>query len=73
MGPVAIDEGEPRPLALFDAARIDYSLRRLVHYTGTDWRVVQPWILLTNYHRYVDQFIRLGIETLAAAEAPSSG
>ncbi len=44
------------PLALFDAVRIDYSLKRLQHYTGTDWRHVQPWILLTNYHRYVDQF-----------------
>ena len=27
-----------------------------VHYTGTDWRTIQPWILLTNYQRYVDQF-----------------
>ena len=53
--------GEPRPLALFDAPRVDYSLRRLVHYTGSDWRHVQPWILLTNYHRYVDQFIRWGL------------
>jgi AMP nucleosidase len=50
------------PLALFDGARTDYSLRRLVHYTGTDWRDVQPWILLTNYHRYVDQFVRWGLE-----------
>ena len=25
---------------LFDAARVDYSLRRLVHYTGGDWRKV---------------------------------
>ena len=49
-----------RPLALFDAVRIDFSLRRLVHYTGSDWRNVQPWILLTNYHRYVDQFVRVG-------------
>jgi AMP nucleosidase len=49
---------------LFDAVRVDFSLRRLVHYTGTDWRAVQPWILLTNYHRYVDQFIRRGIQTL---------
>ena len=39
-------------------------LRRLVHYTGSDWRHVQPWILLTNYHRYVDQFIRYGIDLL---------
>ncbi len=35
-----------------------------MHYTGSDWRHVQPWILLTNYHRYVDQFIRLGLTRL---------
>ncbi|MGD9804221.1 MAG: AMP nucleosidase [Hyphomicrobiaceae bacterium] len=57
-------EGEPRPLALFDAARVDFSLRRLVHYTGSDWRHVQRWILLTNYHRYVDQFVRWGLVAL---------
>jgi AMP nucleosidase len=51
-----------RPLALFDAPRTDYSLRRLVHYTGSDWRGVQPWILLTNYHRYVDQFVQWGMK-----------
>nr|WP_294977437.1 AMP nucleosidase [uncultured Pseudomonas sp.] len=55
---------DPMPLALFDAARTDFSLRRMVHYTGSDWRHVQPWILLTNYHRYVDQFIHLGLERL---------
>ncbi|WP_372239476.1 AMP nucleosidase [Pseudomonas sp. 2FE] len=55
---------DPLPLALFDAARVDFSLRRLVHYTGSDWRHVQPWILLTNYHRYVDQFIRHGLTLL---------
>ena len=49
--------GEPLPLALFDAVRVDYSLKRLQHYTGTHWGHTQPWILLTNYHRYVDQFI----------------
>ncbi|MBA1248161.1 MULTISPECIES: AMP nucleosidase [Pseudomonas] len=52
------------PLSLFDAARTDFSLRRIVHYTGSDWRHVQPWILLTNYHRYVDQFIRHGLQQL---------
>ena len=57
---------DPLPLALFDAARVDFSLRRLVHYTGSDWRHVQPWILLTNYHRYVDQFIRHGLDILTA-------
>ncbi|PWR24040.1 AMP nucleosidase [Zavarzinia compransoris] len=54
-----------RPLALFDGPRIDFSLRRLVHYTGGDWRNVQKWILLTNYHRYVDEFMRWGIARLA--------
>ena len=58
------DRAEIFPLALFDAARVDFSLRRLVHYTGSDWRHVQPWILLTNYHRYVDQFISHGLEQL---------
>ena len=48
---------DPLPLALFDAARVDFSLRRLVHYTGSDWRHVQPWILLTNYIWYVDKFL----------------
>lgn len=56
--------GAERPLALFDAPRMDYSLRRLVHYTGSDWRAMQPWVLLTNYHRYVDQFVRWGLEQL---------
>ena len=60
------ESSEPLPLALFDAARVDFSLRRLVHYTGSDWRHVQPWILLTNYHRYVDQFIRHGLDMLLA-------
>ncbi len=59
----------PRPLSLFDAVRTDYSLRRLIHYTGTDWRSFQHWILLTNYHRYVDQFVRHGIEAIRSGEA----
>jgi AMP nucleosidase len=56
--------GDPAPLALFDAVRTDYSLKRLVHYTGTDWRHIQPWILFTNYHRYVDEFIRWAVQQL---------
>ena len=60
-GLLDLDSGRPLPLALFDAARIDYSLRRLVHYTGSDWRHMQRWVLLTNYHRYIDQFVRLGL------------
>ncbi|MFV0296672.1 MAG: AMP nucleosidase, partial [Hyphomicrobiaceae bacterium] len=62
-------EGEPHPLSLFDAARTDFSLRRLVHYTGSDWRHVQRWILLTNYHRYVDQFVNRAMDRLGAPDA----
>jgi len=47
-----------RPLALFDALRTDYSLKRIQHYTGAPWADVQPWILFTNYQRYVDEFVR---------------
>jgi AMP nucleosidase len=63
---------KPLPLALFDAVRVDYSLRRLVHYTGTDWRCMQPWILLTNYHRYVGQFVRWALEALRLPGSPCS-
>ena len=47
-----------RPLGLFDAPRTDYSLKRLQHYTGAPWQDTQPWILFTNYQRYVDEFVR---------------
>ncbi|HTH49602.1 MAG TPA: AMP nucleosidase [Candidatus Limnocylindria bacterium] len=57
--------GRPRPLALFDAVRTDFSLKRLSHYTGTHWSTVQPWILLTNYQRYVDQFVQRALAELA--------
>ena len=49
-----------RPLALFDALRTDFSLARLRHYTGTPPEHVQRYVLFTNYHRYVDEFVRWG-------------
>jgi AMP nucleosidase len=64
-----VEPGEPWPLALFDAARMDFSLFRLTHYSGCDWRAIQPWILLTNYHRYVDQFVRWAAEQLSLASS----
>ena len=48
---------DPRPLALFTAERVDYSLARLHHYTGTSADHFQNFVLLTNYQRYVDEFI----------------
>ncbi len=50
------DAGEERPLALFDAQRVDFSLKRLQHYTGTPVEHFQHYVLFTNYHRYVDAF-----------------
>jgi AMP nucleosidase len=63
------DPARPRPLALFDAVRTDFSLKRLAHYTGTNWRTIQPWILLTNYQRYVDGFVRFALEELARPDS----
>lgn len=47
----------PIPLALFDGLRTDFSLARLQHYTGTSVEHCQRFILFTNYHRYVDEFV----------------
>ena len=65
----APERGE-RPLALFDAPRIDFSLARLAHYTGTAADHVQAYVLFTNYHRYVDEFVRWGAEELRRPGTP---
>ncbi|MEO1017242.1 MAG: AMP nucleosidase, partial [Pseudomonadota bacterium] len=57
---------EPYPLALFTAERVDYSLHRLHHYTGTTAEHFQPYILLTNYQRYVDHFVKLAKDEVAS-------
>ena len=49
--------GEAIPLALFDGLRTDFSLARLTHYTGTPAEHFQRYVLFTNYHRYVDEFV----------------
>jgi AMP nucleosidase len=56
--------GEPRPLALFDGPRTDFSLARLRHYTGTPGEHFQQFVLFTNYVRYVDEFVGVAIDTL---------
>ncbi|QXL83300.1 AMP nucleosidase [Comamonas sp. NLF-1-9] len=52
--------GEPHPLSLFTAPRVDYSLQRLRHYTGTRPEWFQNFVLFTNYQFYIDEFVRLG-------------
>src|ERR1700694_2767231 len=54
------EPGEPRPLALFNAPRVDYSLHRLRHYTATAPEHFQNFVLFTNYQFYIDEFVRLG-------------
>lgn len=55
---------QPRPLALFDGPRTDFSLARLRHYTGTSAEHFQQFVLFTNYVRYVDEFVGVAIDML---------
>ncbi len=59
--------GEPLPLSLFTAPRVDYSLQRLRHYTGTGPEHFQNFVLFTNYQFYIDEFIALGHAAMADA------
>ena len=68
--------GSAQPLALFTAPRVDYSLHRLRHYTGTSPAHFQNFVLFTNYPFYVDEFVRLGRElmtTTARDQADDDG
>ncbi len=56
--------GEAHPLSLFTAPRVDYSLHRLRHYSGTAPEHFQNFVLFTNYQFYIDEFVRLGHETM---------
>ena len=56
---------EPQPLALFTAPRVDYSLQRMRHYTGTSPEHFQHFVLFTNYPFYIDEFVRLGHQMMA--------
>ena len=56
-GLLRIKGNSQSPLALFDGLRTDFSLARLRHYTGAPAEHVQHYILFTNYHRYVDEFV----------------
>jgi AMP nucleosidase len=58
--------GEAQPLSLFTAPRVDYSLHRLRHYSGTLPEHFQNFVLFTNYQFYIDEFVRLGREVMAA-------
>jgi AMP nucleosidase len=63
-----VPPGQPVPLALFTAPRVDYSLHRLRHYTGTAPEHFQNFLLFTNYQFYIDEFVRLGRSLMAAPD-----
>jgi len=63
-GERAQEPGAPKPLTLFEAPRVDYSLQRLKHYSGSPYEDFQHFILFTNYHRYVDAFVAWAIGQL---------
>nr|WP_116606709.1 AMP nucleosidase [uncultured Albidiferax sp.] len=57
--------GDPLPLSLFTAPRVDYSLHRMRHYTGTGPEHFQNFVLFTNYQFYIDEFVRMGHAAMA--------
>jgi len=57
--------GGALPLSLFTAPRVDYSLHRLRHYTGTAPEWFQNFVLFTNYQYYIDEFVALGHKEMA--------
>src|SRR6266700_15002 len=60
--------GPRQPLAMFRAARVDYSLHRLYHYTGTDPEHFQNFVIFTNYQFYVDAFVQLCQQRMASGQ-----
>lgn len=61
--------GKAMPLAPFTAARVDYSLQRLQHYTGTKPLHFQQFILFTNYQFYVEEFCNYAREQVQNADS----
>ncbi|MBI2233720.1 MAG: AMP nucleosidase [Micavibrio aeruginosavorus] len=69
-GTFATKPGEPGPLSLFRAPRIDLSIMRLRHYTGTVGKHFQNYVIYTNYQFYIDQFIRICRDIMAPTDDP---
>ncbi len=58
-------EGEVRPLSLFGPQRVDISMQRLKHYTGTSPEHFQNFVIFTNYQFYVEQFAKIAHALMA--------
>jgi AMP nucleosidase len=70
-GAYLVPSEQRQPLAMFTAARVDLSLQRLKHYTGTGPEHVQNFVIFTNYQFYVDEFVRLGLEMMQRTDDPA--
>ena len=55
-----VKSGDPAPLSLFTAPRVDVSLQRVKHYCGTSAEHFQKFVIFTNYQFYIDEFVKLG-------------
>ena len=67
-GTYNIPAGGDNPLSLFTAPRVDYSLHRLRHYTGTDPGYFQNFVIFTNYQFYVDEFVRMATDIMRISD-----
>lgn len=63
-GTYQAQKDEPLPLSLFEAERVDISMGRLHHYCGTGAEHFQKYVLLTNYQRYVHEFIDYSMQQI---------
>jgi AMP nucleosidase len=71
-GTMEFDVGDARPLSLFTGPRVDYSLQRLRHYSGTGSEHFQKFVLFTNYQFYIDEFVRLGHAMMSRVPDPAA-
>ncbi len=58
------------PLALFSAPHVDKSLSRILHYTGTDPKDFQQYVIFTNYEDYTRSFRETALEIMSGTEDP---
>ena len=67
-----VEQGASAPLSLFTAPRVDLSVQRLKHYTGTTANHFQNYVIFTNYQFYIDEFIRIGRAIMQEKGDPAS-
>lgn len=70
-GTYQVKDGMPSPISLFPAPRVDLSLMRLKHYTGTKASHFQNYILFTNYQFYIDEFIKIATDMMMETSDPA--